>query len=153
MIALLQRVTQAQVSVGETVVGAVDAGVLAFIGVERPDSGGDAQRLAQRILHYRLFEDAHGRMNLSVLESGGGVLLVPQFTLAADTGKGNRASFARAAPPEQAQALFARLAQAVRQGCPCVQEGRFGAHMRVQLVNDGPVTFWLSSRRAGPRQG
>lgn len=146
MIALVQRVTRAQVAVAQRVVGTIDRGVLALIGVVKDDAAQDARRLARRLLNYRLFEDGEGRMNLSVLDVAGGVLLVPQFTLAADTRKGNRASFTPAAPPAQAQALFELLTEEVGQGLPAVQSGRFGAHMEVMLINDGPVTFWLSTR-------
>ncbi len=147
MIALIQRVTRAQVTVGDSVAGVIDRGVLALVGVDKADEEADADRLARRILNYRVFEDAQGRMNLSVLDVSGGVLLVPQFTLAADTGKGNRASFATAAPPARAEQLFERLAEQVEQWVPALQRGCFGAHMQVMLINDGPVTFRLTTRR------
>lgn len=143
MIALIQRVLEARVSVDEQVVGRIGPGILALVGVEKDDGPAEAGRLAGRVLGYRVFEDATGRMNLSVAETGGGLLLVPQFTLAADTRKGMRASFTPAAPPETGRALFEAMVAAARQGHPDVQTGRFGAHMRVALVNDGPVTFWL----------
>lgn len=146
MIALVQRVTRAQVAVAQRVVGTIDRGVLALVGVVKDDVAQDARRLARRLLNYRLFEDGEGRMNLSVLDVAGGVLLVPQFTLAADTRKGNRASFTPAAPPAQAQSLFELLTEEMGQVLPAVQSGRFGAHMEVMLINDGPVTFWLSTR-------
>jgi D-aminoacyl-tRNA deacylase len=143
MITLIQRVTRASVTVDGAVIGAVDRGLLALIGVEREDTAQKAERLAQRLTGYRVFEDAEGKMNLSVADIGGGVLLVPQFTLAADTRNGARPSFSSAAPPERAQALFEEL---VRQVCLLhnpVATGRFGAEMFVELVNHGPVTFWL----------
>lgn len=148
MIALLQRVTRAHVEVNGETVGAVGTGLLALAGIEREDIIADAERLAQRVVQYRLFEDEQGRMNQSVVDVDGGILLVPQFTLAADTDKGNRPGFGRAAPPAQARELFQALTVAVGRRCHRVQTGRFGAHMQVVLVNDGPVTFWLSTRRS-----
>ncbi len=148
MIGLLQRVTEARVAVAGETVGAIGRGILVLVGVERGDTGAQAERLAGRLLAYRVFPDEAGRMNRSVAEVGGGVLLVPQFTLAADTRKGTRASFAPAADPETGRRLFDALVEAVRarhEGP--VATGRFGADMRVALVNDGPVTFWL---RAAP---
>ena len=149
MIALIQRVCEASVRVEEELVGAIGPGVLALIGVVRGDDSASAERLLQRILDYRIFPDPAGRMNLSVRETGGGLLLVPQFTLAADTTRGNRAGFSTAAQPAEAIALFEHLlrqAQALHQP---VAAGRFGAHMQVALINDGPVTFWLEARPAG----
>jgi D-aminoacyl-tRNA deacylase len=143
MIALIQRVTRASVTVGGQVIGAVDRGLLALIGVEREDTAQKAERLAQRLTGYRVFEDEEGKMNLCVRDIGGGVLLVPQFTLAADTRKGARPSFSSAAPPEQAQALFEELVRHVGLLHNPVATGRFGAEMFVELVNHGPVTFWL----------
>jgi D-aminoacyl-tRNA deacylase len=143
LIALLQRVTEASVTVDGETVGAIGPGILALIGVQRDDTEARAQRLADRILGYRLFEDPAGRMNSSLLDVAGGLLLVPQFTLAADTRKGMRASFTPAADPETGRALFEYLVEQVRPRCPRVATGRFGAHMRVSLVNDGPVTFWV----------
>jgi D-aminoacyl-tRNA deacylase len=143
MIALIQRVTRASVTVDGQVVGAVDRGLLALIGVEREDTAQKAERLAQRLTGYRVFEDEEGKMNLCVRDIGGGVLLVPQFTLAADTRKGARPSFSSAAPPEQAQALFEELVRQVGLLHNPVATGRFGAEMFVELVNHGPVTFWL----------
>lgn len=154
MIGLLQRVTEAQVAVGGDVVGAIGAGLLALIGVERGDGEAQADRLLERLLGYRVFADAEGKMNRSVREIGGGLLLVPQFTLAADTQKGMRPSFAPAASPVEGERLFAYLReQAERRHTP-VAVGCFGAHMRVSLVNDGPVTFWLRVAPANepPRQ-
>lgn len=145
MIGLLQRVLSARVeSAGETL-GAIDAGLLVLVGVRAGDGEADAVKLARRLLAYRVFPDDQGRMNRSLAEVGGGLLLVPQFTLAADTGKGRRASFAAAAPPAQAEALFAALVASARAAHAPVATGRFGAHMQVHLVNDGPVTFWLET--------
>ncbi|MBT8137334.1 MAG: D-tyrosyl-tRNA(Tyr) deacylase [Gammaproteobacteria bacterium] len=143
MIALLQRVGQAEVRVGDRTVAAIGTGLLVLAAVERGDTSQQARRLAERICGYRVFPDGTGRMNLSVIEHGGEVLLVPQFTLAADTRKGMRASFATAAEPEVGQALFAELAAAVNSRAGKVALGEFGADMAVSLVNEGPVTFWL----------
>jgi D-aminoacyl-tRNA deacylase len=145
MIALIQRVSEAQVRVGAGLVGAIGRGVVALIGVRAGDGAADAERLLERLLSYRIFPDAAGRMNLSVREVGGGLLLVPQFTLAADTRKGMRAGFSTAAPPEAAQALFTLLVGRAQAAYAPVSAGVFGAHMQVSLVNDGPVTFWLES--------
>jgi D-tyrosyl-tRNA(Tyr) deacylase len=145
MIALIQRVTGAQVHVDGACVGQVGRGVLALIGVVRADTEADVQRLLERLLGYRVFADAAGRMNLSVRDVQGGLLLVPQFTLAADTDKGTRAGFSTAAEPERARALFTLLLEQARAAYPSVSAGVFGADMQVSLVNDGPVTFWLES--------
>ena len=145
MIGLLQRVTEARVTVENATVAAIGAGLLVFVAVERGDSEAEAQRLAERLLGYRVFADEAGRMNRSVRELGLGLLLVPQFTLAADTRKGTRASFTTAAPPEAGRRLFERVLEACREQLPAVQAGVFGASMQVALVNDGPVTFWLTS--------
>ena len=147
MIALIQRVTEARVSVGGETVGAISAGVLALVGVERGDREAEAERLAQRVLGYRIFPDAEGRMNRSLLETGGALLAVPQFTLVADTKKGSRPSFSSGASPEEGRRLFERFVEAARREA-CVRTGRFGADMRVSLVNDGPVTFWLQAKPA-----
>lgn len=147
MIGLLQRVSEARVVVDGVVVGDIGAGLLVLIGVERGDGERQAERLLERLLGYRVFGDAAGKMNLSVRDLGGGLLLVPQFTLAADTGKGMRPSFTPAAPPEQGRHLFDYLLDQARQQYAPVATGQFGAHMQVSLVNDGPVTFWL---RAAP---
>ncbi len=144
MIALLQRVREARVDVGAETVGAIDTGLLAFIAVQRGDRTTQVQRLLQRILGYRVFADDDGRMNRSLSElAGGGLLLVPQFTLAADTRKGSRASFTPAADPETGRRLFEDLVQRARMAFPRVETGRFGTDMQVSLTNDGPVTFWL----------
>ncbi|OOG22959.1 D-tyrosyl-tRNA(Tyr) deacylase [Thioalkalivibrio denitrificans] len=143
MIALLQRVTRASVAVEDETVGEIGPGILALVGVQRADTEARAARLLERILGYRLFEDAAGRMNLSLNDTGGGLLLVPQFTLAADTRKGMRASFTPAADPQAGRRLFEELVARARVAHPQVATGRFGAHMRVSLVNDGPVTFWI----------
>jgi len=145
MIGLIQRVLSAHVEVDREIVGRIGRGVLALIGVERGDGEKEAERLLERILGYRIFEDAEGRMNLSLLHAGLALLLVPQFTLAADTRKGTRASFTPAAPPAQAEALFAQLLSMAHLSCE-TQSGRFGADMQVHLINDGPVTFWLQAR-------
>ncbi|HEY8520403.1 MAG TPA: D-aminoacyl-tRNA deacylase [Gammaproteobacteria bacterium] len=143
MIALLQRVTRASVTVDDEVVAAIGRGLLVLVGVERGDGEAQASRLAERLLAYRVFADSEGRMNLSVADVGGALLLVPQFTLAADTDKGNRPSFSSAADPVTGERLFAFLAERVRASGLRCELGRFGAHMAVELVNDGPVTFQL----------
>jgi len=145
MIALIQRVTCAQVDVDGEVVGAIGPGLLALVAVEPGDDEARIQRMAERLLGYRVFSDADGKMNLSLADSGGDLLLVSQFTLAADTGKGMRPSFTSAAPPELGRSGFDRLLAICRERHPRVESGRFGAHMRVSLVNDGPVTFRLES--------
>lgn len=143
MIALLQRVTSAKVVVDDQTIAAIDAGLLVFIAVENSDRETEGERLLERILSYRVFADRDGKMNLSVRDTQGGVLLVPQFTLAADTGKGTRASFSSAAAPDIGKRLFETLVGAARERHARVEAGRFGADMKVHLVNDGPVTFWL----------
>lgn len=145
MIGLLQRVNEARVTVAERQVARIDRGILVLVGVQRDDGTSDAERLAQRVLTYRVFADEEGRMNRSVLDLGLAVLLVPQFTLAADTRKGTRASFTKAAAPETAQRLFEHVLAACRRRLANVAGGEFGADMQVSLVNDGPVTFWLES--------
>lgn len=143
MIGLLQRVAAAQVEVDGDPVGAIDAGLLVLIGVERGDTEIQADRLLERLLGYRVFADADGKMNRSLREIGGGLLLVPQFTLAADTRKGMRPSFTPAASPAEGERLFGYLVERAQRQLTPVATGRFGAHMRVGLTNDGPVTFWL----------
>jgi D-aminoacyl-tRNA deacylase len=145
MIALIQRVTRADVRVNGEIVGAIDGGILALIGVRKGDDAAAADRLLERVLTYRIFSDAQGRMNLSLKDAGGGLLLVPQFTLAADTQKGTRAGFSTAAPPEVARGLFDYLVEKARASQVPVATGIFGADMQVSLVNDGPVTFWLET--------
>lgn len=143
MIGLLQRVSHADVAVDGAVIARIERGILVLVGVERDDDDTRAERLAERLLSYRVFPDDAGKMNLDVLAIGGGVLLVPQFTLAADTSSGNRASLATAAEPAVARARYDQLVAAVKRRLPSVQSGRFGADMQVRLANDGPVTFSL----------
>jgi D-tyrosyl-tRNA(Tyr) deacylase len=143
MIGLLQRVSEARVTVAGEVVGTIGRGLLVLVGMERGDSEAQAERLLERILTYRVFPDAEGKMNLSLRDLGGGLLLVPQFTLAADTHKGTRPSFTPAAEPQRGLHLFDYLLQHAWEAHPDVQSGRFGADMQVSLTNDGPVTFWL----------
>lgn len=145
MIALIQRVSAAHVEVDGETVGAIDAGLLALIAVQPGDGETQTERLVERILGYRVFPDAEGRMNRSLAETGGGLLLVSQFTLAADTKKGTRPGFSTAAAPAEAEHWFGRLVAQARKHHPRVEIGRFGAHMKVHLVNDGPVTFWLEA--------
>ena len=146
MIGLLQRVSRAAVIVDERTIGEIDRGLLVLVGVEKADTSRQAERLAERLLDYRVFADAEQHMNLGLRDVGGGLLLVPQFTLAADTRKGLRASFTRAANPELGRRLFDELVRRARQLHRPVETGEFGADMQVSLVNDGPVTFWLQSR-------
>jgi D-tyrosyl-tRNA(Tyr) deacylase len=141
---LLQRVLQASVAVEECVVGEIQRGLLVFVGVEPGDTHEAALRMAKRLLSYRIFSDEAGKMNLNVQQAGGAILLVSQFTLAADTTTGNRPSFSTAAPAEQASRLCAELAQALVMENIRVETGQFGADMQVALINDGPVTFLLS---------
>jgi D-tyrosyl-tRNA(Tyr) deacylase len=143
MIGLLQRVSGARVDVGDEEVGAIERGILVFVCAEPGDTEATADRLLERLLGYRVFPDGAGKMNLSVKDCGGGLLLVPQFTLAADTDKGTRPSFSSAADPRSAEKLFDHLVGRARSQHARVATGRFGAHMRVTLTNDGPVTFWL----------
>lgn len=145
MIGLLQRVNQAQVVVTGQTIGAIERGLLVLIGVQKGDTEARAERLLERLLGYRVFPDAADRMNLSVRDIDGGLLLVPQFTLAADTRKGTRASFTSAAPPADGERLFDHLVRLACAGHRTVATGRFGADMQVSLVNDGPVTFWLET--------
>ncbi|QIK38842.1 D-tyrosyl-tRNA(Tyr) deacylase [Caldichromatium japonicum] len=145
MIGLLQRVSSAQVVVEGEVIGAIGRGLLVLVGVQRGDTEAHADRLLERLLGYRVFPDAEGRMNLSLRDIAGELLLVPQFTLAADTRKGTRASFTPAAPPEEGRRLFDYLTAQARLVYPKVATGRFGADMQVHLINDGPVTFWLET--------
>ena len=146
MIGLLQRVSNASVAVDDETIGRIGRGLLVLVAVHRDDEPRDIVRLADRNLGYRVFPDAEGRMNLSVRDIGGGLLLVPQFTLTADTKKGARASFTRGAAPDKASAYFDRLVDICRQKHAPVETGAFGADMQVSLTNDGPVTFWLDTK-------
>ena len=148
MIALIQRVTEASVCVAGETIGEIGAGLLALVAVERGDGEAEALRLAGKVAAYRVFADAAGRMNLSLKDTGGGLLAVPQFTLAADTDSGLRPSFSNAASPEEGERLFNQVVKNLQASITQVQSGRFGADMQVRLVNDGPVTFWL---RVGSR--
>jgi D-tyrosyl-tRNA(Tyr) deacylase len=146
MLALIQRVSEACVSVDGASIGAIGPGLLALVGVEPDDGDAQVARMCQRLLGYRVFTDAEGRMNRSLADSGGGLLLVSQFTLAADTSSGMRPGFSTAAPPDVAEPVFEALLAACRAASPGpVESGRFGAHMRLNLVNDGPVTFLLKA--------
>jgi D-tyrosyl-tRNA(Tyr) deacylase len=145
MIALLQRVLEAEVRVDAAVVASIERGLLVFIGVRPDDDAAVAQKLLDRVLKYRVFGDDHGRMNLNLGQIDGDLLLVPQFTLAADTRHGLRPGFSTAAAPDLGRRLFEGLIGAARAQHPRVECGVFGAHMQVALVNDGPVTFWLEA--------
>ena len=149
MIALLQRVSTAEVRVGGEPVGSIGEGLLAFVGVRRGDGERDAERLVERVLGYRMFPDGNGRMNLSLAETGGGLLAVPQFTLPADTRKGTRPGFSTGAHPDTARKLFDRFLACAMDRHPVVESGRFGERMQVRLCNEGPVTFWLETRGPG----
>ncbi|HVF34464.1 MAG TPA: D-aminoacyl-tRNA deacylase [Candidatus Saccharimonadia bacterium] len=146
MIALIQRVAEARVTVAGEVVGEIGAGLLAFVAIEPADADAQVERMLERLLGYRIFDDDAGRMNRSITDTGGGLLLVSQFTLAADTKKGMRPSFTSAAPPEAGRRVFDALVRRAREAHGIVATGRFGAHMIVSLVNDGPVTFLLEAR-------
>ena len=146
MIALIQRVSEAKVTVDGEVTGSIGRGLLVLLAVQPDDDDARVARMAERVLTYRVFPDAEGRMNKSLVDEGLELLAVPQFTLAADTKKGTRASFTRGAPPDQASAYFDRLVDLCRRGLATVETGRFGADMKVSLTNDGPVTFWLETR-------
>ncbi|HVR82546.1 MAG TPA: D-aminoacyl-tRNA deacylase [Luteimonas sp.] len=144
MLALIQRVSQARVEVDGECISAIGAGLLALVGIEPGDGDVQIARMSRRLLGYRIFADGEGRMNRSLANCGGGLLLVSQFTLAADTSSGMRPGFSTAAAPAEAELMFARLLQTCReQHLPGVESGRFGAHMTVSLINDGPVTFLL----------
>lgn len=143
MIALLQRVTSARVQVDGLDIAAIEQGLLVFLGVEKNDTQQLADRLLNKILSYRVFEDQQGKMNLSLTEVRGGLLLVPQFTLAANTERGLRPSFSSAAPPEQGEKWFDYMVQQAISLHSRVEKGKFAADMKVSLINDGPVTFWL----------
>jgi len=146
MIALLQRVTQASVSVENKIIAKIEQGILVFLGVEKGDSKVQANRLLQRLLNYRLFSDEHDKMNLNVTDIDGSVLIVPQFTLAANTDKGNRPSFTSAAVPDEGRILFDYCVTQLKMKYHQIETGQFGADMKIALVNDGPVTFWLQVR-------
>jgi D-tyrosyl-tRNA(Tyr) deacylase len=143
MIGLLQRVTQSKVSVNQNTIGQIGRGVLLLLGVEKNDSPQEVDRLVERVLTFRLFEDSAGKMNRSLLDTQGELLVVSQFTLAADTQSGTRAGFSTAAEPVLAKQLVDRFVKQARLQLPVVQTGQFGAHMQVELINDGPVTFHL----------
>lgn len=145
MIALIQRVGEARVAVDGEVVGQIGRGLLALVAVQPDDTDATVARMVERILTYRVFPDADDRMNESLLDQGLALLAVPQFTLAADTRKGTRPSFTRAAPPEMGRKYFDRFLKMADERLPGVESGLFGANMQVSLVNDGPVTFWLQS--------
>jgi D-tyrosyl-tRNA(Tyr) deacylase len=149
LIALVQRVTGANVKVGAKPVGVIGAGIVALVGVERGDTEVEAMLLAERVIGYRIFPDAQGKMNLSLREVNGQLLAVPQFTLAADTNSGMRPSFSTAGTPAEAERLFGRFVEKAKEWSPRVATGQFGADMQLSLVNDGPVTFWL---RASPKK-
>jgi D-tyrosyl-tRNA(Tyr) deacylase len=143
MISLIQRVQSARVDVEGRTVGAIGPGLLALVAVQPNDGEAQTRRMLERLLGYRVFSDEQGRMNRSLTDTGGGLLLVSQFTLAADTRSGMRPSFTSAASPEHGRRWFDRLVELARAAHPGVEIGQFGAHMEVHLVNDGPVTFWL----------
>ena len=145
MKALIQRVRSASVTVDGETVGDIDRGLLVFLGVEKPDTQIIAQKLLNKILRYRIFNDAAGHMNRDVAQIGGSLLIVSQFTLAADTKRGNRPGFSRAAPPELGRQLYETFAKALADLGPRVETGRFGADMQVNLINDGPVTIWIDT--------
>lgn len=143
MITIIQRVTQAQVYIAGTEVGKIERGIMALVAIEKQDTEKSARRLIERILKYRIFPDSENRMNLSLQTIQGGLLLVPQFTLAADTNSGNRPSFTGAALPEKSEALFKYFVSHAKSSYPYIETGKFGADMQVSLTNDGPVTFTL----------
>ncbi len=146
MIGLLQRVSRAKVRVGGDIVGKIGQGLMVLVAVHRDDTPQDIARLAERLLGYRVFPDDGGRMNRSLRDIRGGLLLVPQFTLTADTKKGTRASFTKGAAPEKASEYFDQLVATCREKLDTVETGAFGADMQVSLTNDGPVTFWLDTQ-------
>ena len=144
MITLLQRVSEASVSIEGKCIADIDKGILVFVGIQTSDSEEIAGKFVSRLLNYRVFSDSKGKMNLSLLDVQGSLLLVPQFTLAANTRKGRRPSFASAAPPAQAELIYQTMIDAARNSYPKVKSGQFGADMQVKLVNDGPVSFILN---------
>jgi len=147
MIALIQRVSEAKVVVNNKNIGEIQQGLLAFIGIEKNDSEAEVTRLLDKVLSYRVFADDDDKMNLSVQDIGGGVLLVPQFTLAADTQKGCRPSFSSAAAPELGEMLFNEFIKQAKNKYQHIETGQFGADMKISLLNDGPVTFWLQVKK------
>ena len=149
MLTVIQRVTSANVTVNDLIIGEIGSGIVALIAIEKDDTEKNAQRLLERILSYRIFSDSNGKMNLSLKDTMGGLLLIPQFTLAADTNKGNRPSFTTAAEPAKGLLLFEYLQILAKEVYPQVQFGEFGADMKVALVNDGPVTFTLKAGSSG----
>jgi D-tyrosyl-tRNA(Tyr) deacylase len=153
VIALIQRVREARVQVDGLTTGAIHRGIVALVGVERGDEEAQAARLVERVIGYRIFADAQGKMNRSLAEVGGGLLLVPQFTLAADTRSGARPSFSSAAAPAEGERLYLRFVELARERHSPVETGTFRSDMQVSLVNDGPVTFWLQVKPAGAASG
>lgn len=147
MIALIQRVAEAKVVVDNKNIGEIQQGILAFIGIEKNDHDESVSRLVDKILSYRIFSDEEDKMNLSVQDIKGGLLLVPQFTLAADTQKGCRPSFSSAAPPEEGERLFNEFVKQAKNKYQLIETGQFGADMKISLLNDGPVTFWLQVKK------
>ena len=147
MIALIQRVAEAKVVVDNKNIGEIQQGILAFIGIEKNDHDENVSRLVDKILSYRIFSDEEDKMNLSVQDIKGGLLLVPQFTLAADTQKGCRPSFSSAAPPEEGERLFNEFVKQAKNKYQLIETGQFGADMKISLLNDGPVTFWLQVKK------
>ena len=145
MLGLIQRVSKASVSIEGLITGQIDLGILLFLGVQKSDSKADAEKLLQKVLNYRIFPDAEAKMNLSLSDVGGGLLVISQFTLAADTNKGLRPSFSTAAKPEHAEILYNYFIESAVANHPIIQSGIFGANMQVSLCNDGPVTFILNS--------
>jgi len=148
VIGLLQRVTQARVDVEEQTIGQIKQGLLILLGIEKGDSKAQADRLLQRLLTYRVFDDSQGKMNLSLQQIQGELLIVPQFTLPADTNKGTRPSFAPSAPPQEAECLYDYFVAQAHQQHPVVATGQFAANMQLSLTNDGPVTFWLRTSQS-----
>lgn len=144
MLALIQRVTSANVIVDQQIIGQIQQGILALIGIEKTDSEKQAQRLLERVLNYRIFEDENKKMNLSVKDIRGGLLLVPQFTLVADTNSGTRPSFSAGMSPEESKKLFSYFVEFAKQQYHSIAAGQFGSYMQVNLCNDGPVTFLLN---------
>ena len=143
MIALIQRVSSAKVDIEETTIGAINNGILLFLGVEKTDARKQTEQLLHKVINHRIFEDGQNKMNLSLLDVSGELMIISQFTLAADTNKGLRPSFTPAAPPEQGKELYEYFIQLAKQKIAVVESGKFGADMQISLINDGPNTFWL----------